>query len=127
MKSTPFVLGTHLAPIPFDRRLYDAAEGLKEAGLSWTPHVGCFVRDPEAIIPEPSPFPDRVYFILNLGHVVQRFGSLEAVVRQGVFLPTIHQCHEFLARRGSPPHQSDAAPGSIGEYLEMYAHLQGIL
>lgn len=127
MKPTPFAQGQDFAPIPFDHRLYEAAEQLKKAGLSWQPHVGCFVRDPEVVIPEPSPFPDRVYFILNLNHFVRRFGSPEAVAERTVWLPTLHQCWELLSRHGRPGHHSELGVGDVGLYLETYAHLKSFL
>lgn len=91
MRSTPFRGGTGLAPIPFelDHRL--AAKRLKETGLVWHPHVGCFVWDELAGIGAPSPFPDRIYFILNLGHFLRRFGTVENMVDKLVWLPTWHQ------------------------------------
>lgn len=127
MKSTPFDAVNDFAPIPFDNRVYQAAEGLKAAGLPWRPQVGCFVRDPEVVIPEASPFPDRVYFILNLNHFVQRFGSLDAVASRTVWIPTLHQCWEFLSRRGGRGFHSEAAVGDPALYIETYAHLQHVL
>mgnify|MGYP006288787937 FL=1 len=127
MKPTPFDAVNDIAPIPFDQRVYDAAEALKTAGLSWRPHVGCFVRDPEVVIPELSPFPDRVYFILNLNHFIQRFGSIEAVTERTVWIPTLHQCWEILSKRGRPGHHSDLAVGDPEIYLETYGHLLSFL
>lgn len=127
MKPTPFDAVNDFAPIPFDQRVYEAAKGLKEAGLSWRPHVGCFVRDPEVVIPEPSPFPDRVYFILNLNHFTQRFGSMEAIVERTVWIPTLHQCWEILSKRGRPGHHSELVVGDPEIYLETYAHLLSFL
>ena len=74
MKPTPFNSKTDLPPIPFDLRHCQAAAQLKERGLPWTPHVGCFVWDPDAIMEVTSPFPNRIYFILNLGHFLRIFG-----------------------------------------------------
>ena len=91
MKPTPFNPDTDLPPIPFDLRHCQAAAQLKERGLSWTPHVGCFVWDPHEIIEVTSPFPGRIYFILNLGHFLRIFGSLEEISRKLVWLPTYHQ------------------------------------
>ncbi len=90
MKPTPFNPKTDLPPIPFDLRHCHAAQ-LKERGLPWTPHVGCFVWDPDEIIEATSPFPSRIYFILNLGHFLRIFGSLEEISRKLVWLPTYHQ------------------------------------
>jgi hypothetical protein len=127
MKPTPFDAVNDFAPIPFDHRVYEAAEQLKTAGLSWRPHVGCFVRDLEVVIPEPSPFPDRVYFILNLNHFIQRFGSIEAVAQRTVWIPTLHQCWELLSKRGRPGHHCDLAVGEPDLYLETYDHLLSFL
>ena len=91
MKPTPFNPKTDLPPIPFDLRHCQAAAELKDRGLPWTPHVGCFVWDPDEIIEATSPFPSRIYFILNLGHFLRIFGSLEEISRKLVWLPTYHQ------------------------------------
>jgi hypothetical protein len=91
MKPTPFNPKTDLPPIPFDLRHCQAAAQLKERGLPWTPHVGCFVWDPDEIIEATSPFPSRIYFILNLGHFLRIFGSLEEISKKLVWLPTYHQ------------------------------------
>ena len=91
MKPTPFNSETDLPPIPFDLRHCQAAAQLKERGLPWTPHVGCFVWDPDEIMEVTSPFPNRIYFILNLGHFLRIFGSLEKISRKLVWLPTYHQ------------------------------------
>ena len=91
MKPTPFNPDTDLPPIPFDLRHCQAAAQLKERGLPWTPHVGCFVWDPDEIIEVTSPFPGRIYFILNVGHFLRIFGSLEEISRKLVWLPTYHQ------------------------------------
>lgn len=91
MKPTPFAPATDLAPIPFDGRHWAAARRLKQAGLAWKPHVGCFVWDPDGLLPVDSPFPDRVHFILNLGHFVRLLGSVERVQERLVWLPTWHQ------------------------------------
>jgi len=91
MKPTLFNSKTDLPPIPFDLRHCQAAAQLKERGLPWTPHVGCFVWDPDEIMEVTSPFPNRIYFILNLGHFLRIFGSLEKISRKLVWLPTYHQ------------------------------------
>jgi len=91
MKPTPFDPATDLAPLPFDARHRETALRLKEAGLAWTPHVGCFVWDPEGLMPADSPFPDRIYFILNLGRFVRLLGSVDRVREGLVWLPTWHQ------------------------------------
>jgi len=91
MKPTPFDPVTDLAPIPFSRELCQLAAQLKQDGLIWHPHVGCFVWDKDKHIPVSSPFPHRIYFILNMGHFLKIFESTSKMVEQLVWLPTWHQ------------------------------------
>lgn len=100
MKSTPFNPDTDRAPIPFSDDLYRAAERMKTAGIQWTPHVGCFVRDPGEIIQAPSPFPGRVYFILNLNHFLKRFDTVDRMVETLVWLPTWFQAVQLARELG---------------------------
>jgi hypothetical protein len=99
MKATPFNPESDLPPIPFDELHCKSAASLKAAGLSWKPHVGCFVWDPDEHIEVRSPFPFRVYFILNMGHFLKIFGTAEEIAAKLVWLPTFHQarllCSEF--------------------------------
>ena len=99
MKSTPFDTHTDLAPTPFDERHCRLAVSLKEAGLPWRPHVGCFVYDPGRHIEVASPFPNRIYFILNLGHFLHLLGTVDDVRKRLIWLPTWHQarllCQQF--------------------------------
>jgi hypothetical protein len=99
MKSTPFDDHQDYAPIPFDQEICQLALQLKKKGLKWHPHVGCFVWDPEEYIPVPSPFPQRIYFILNLNHFLKIFKSIDKMIEYLVWLPTWHQarliCHEL--------------------------------
>ena len=91
MKSTPFDPQRDIEPIPFDERVYEKAAELKQAGLPWHPHVGCFVWDPEGIIKVSSPFPNRIYFILNMNHFLKRFDSVENMQKSLVWIPTWQQ------------------------------------
>ena len=47
MTPIPFDPAKDLAPIPFDDRICRLGRELKAKGLTWRPHVGCFVWDPE--------------------------------------------------------------------------------
>jgi len=69
---------------------------LKQNGLEWTPHAGCFVWDPDEYITVPSPFPGRIYFILNLNHFIRILGSREEIAQKLVWLPTWHQARRIL-------------------------------
>lgn len=88
-----------LAPIAYDAKLIHLALELKQLGIPWTPHVGCFVHDQQAVITSPSPFPDRIYFILNMQRFIHIFGSVEKMKQQLVWLPTWYQavqlCHQL--------------------------------
>ena len=100
MKPVHFNPEKDLAPTPFDRRHLLLAEKLKHLGLPFTPHAGCFVWDPQELISAPSPFPDRVYFILSLSRFVGILGSLEEVATCLVWLPTWHQARLLCEERG---------------------------
>jgi len=100
MRATPFNHETDLPPIPFDETHCRLAAKLKEAGLPWKPHVGCFVWDRDEHIPVPSPFPGRIYFILNLHRFLEIFGSVEQVADCLVWLPTWHQARLLCSSLG---------------------------
>ena len=103
MKPTPFDEGRDIAPTPFSLNHCEAAKKLKERGLPWRPHVGCFVWDEQGFIDVSSPFPNSVYFILNLGRLLQIFHNIEGIVTRLVWLPTWHQarvlCRQFNVSR----------------------------
>ena len=98
MKATPFNRDKDLAPLPFDQKICDAAKNLKDSGVEWTPHVGCFLWDEKGLISVPSPFPNRIYFILNLNHFLKICGSLENIKEKFVWLPTEYQA-QLLAEK----------------------------
>lgn len=101
MKPTPFDPAKDYPPIPFDQSVLEAARDLKRAGLPWNPHVGCFVWDPDEVMPVPSPFPQRIYFVLNLGRFTEILGSTEAVREELVWIPTWTQARALLAAYGA--------------------------
>lgn len=98
MKSTPFYAESDLAPVPFTDEICRAARLMKEKGLEWRPHVGCFVWDENQFIEVSSPFPHRVYFILNLGHFLKRFETIENIIDKLVWIPTWHQARQVCKR-----------------------------
>ncbi|MGQ9921708.1 MAG: hypothetical protein ACUVRZ_10320 [Desulfobacca sp.] len=133
MKPTPFDVAQDLPPLPFDGRHCEAAARLKGAGLPWHPHVGCFVWDRDVHLPVPSPFPQRIYFILNLGHFVRLLGSEQDIAAKLIWLPTWHQAR-LLAQSLGVSSQAVAAlwrqdgemrPGE--ELLALYELLQQAL
>ena len=75
----------------FDTQTCQLAQEMKQLGIDWQPHVGCFVWDPDNTIEVDSPFPHRIYFILSLPRFIDIFGSPEAIAEKLVWLPTWHQ------------------------------------
>jgi hypothetical protein len=100
MKSIPLKPDTDLSPLPFEPSLCEFAQVLKKRGLPWNPHVGCFVWDPEGTIPVPSPFPNRIYFVLNLNHFLKIFNDIENMKKKLVWIPTWHQCRLIAQNLG---------------------------
>lgn len=89
---------TDLPPTPFDDRICRLALEMKNLGLNWQPHVGCFVWDPDNWIKPESPFPGRIYFVLSLPRFVEIFESIQEMVRKLVWLPTWHQARLLCMR-----------------------------
>jgi hypothetical protein len=114
-----------LEPLPFDKVTCHMAAELKTLGLSWKPHVGCFVWDSEAFIKVESPFPGNIYFILSLPRFIDIFGSIEKMVDKLVWLPTWHQARLLCRQLGVTDQEvadqwrSEAAisPGGDLQYL----------
>ena len=60
----------------FTEQEIKAAQQLEELGLQWTPQAGHYVFDPTEFCKAPSPFQDRVYFILNYPYFMKAAGGL---------------------------------------------------
>jgi hypothetical protein len=124
MKPIPFDPSADLAPIPFSRAHLDRAREMKQQGLPWCPHVGCFVWDPEGCIAAESPFPLRVYFILSLPRFLDIFGTPAAVAEKLVWVPTWHQARQAAVRLGIGPEAVaglwSAPPDPGDELLGLY-------
>jgi hypothetical protein len=114
MRPTPFRQDSDLAPIPFGRDHRFAAKRLKEKGLLWHPQVGCFVWDEAGVIEVPSPFPDSIYFVLNLGHFLRRFGTEADMVEKLIWLPTWHQARLICKEMGIGAKEIWKAIGAAG-------------
>jgi hypothetical protein len=129
MKPTRFDPSRDLAPLPFGQALCRKALELKTAGLNWIPQVGCFVWDPEETIPAPSPFGQRIYFVLNLNRFLQFYESIETMKEKLVWLPTWYQARLLLRRRGEGSNGPPPPPGLTDEkeYLQLYDRLLGAL
>ena len=103
MKPIAFNPAIDVAPIPFEQKHLQLARKMKQSGLAWKPHVGCFVWDPDESITVQSPFPLRVYFILSLVRFISIFGSVEEIADKLVWLPTWHQARLLCLDLGVLP------------------------
>lgn len=61
-------------------------------GDRWQPAVGHYVLDVRSLVTKPSPFQERVYFVLNYDYFIDLVGGLETFKRSMVWLPTWEQC-----------------------------------
>jgi len=93
--------------VRFTAEEIELAHQLKAAKLDWTPQVGHFVWDGEALIEQSSPFHDRVFFILDLKHFLRRSGTMQRLAESMVWLPTWSQLRECLRRQGVSDEQVD--------------------
>jgi hypothetical protein len=84
----------------FSQQEIDAARGLKQMGLCWTPSVGHFVFEEGGVIEKSSPFQKGVYFILDLKHFLRRAGSVEQLKISLCWLPTWYDGRELLRTQG---------------------------
>ncbi len=124
MLPVAFNPATDLAPTPFDDELCEKARALKQAGLPWRPHVGCFVWDPDRHIKPASPFPADIYFILSLPRFVDIFGSIEAVRDKLIWLPTWHQARLLCEHFGVAPAPLPPAATPTEELKMLYRRIR---
>ncbi len=108
MQSQPFDEKRDYAPTPFDRRHCEMAARLKEAGLRWWVHVGCFAWDPDGYLGDFTLLPNRVYYLLNLNIFARALGGIDKIHRKLVWLPTWHQTR-LLCRENNVPDEAVAA------------------
>ncbi|MGE4093599.1 MAG: hypothetical protein AB7G75_22460 [Candidatus Binatia bacterium] len=66
--------------------------------------------DRDHFIAASSPFPHRIYFILNIGRFLQMFSSVEDIAEKLIWLPTEHQARLLCTRLGV----GDAAAAALG-------------
>ena len=53
------------------------AKQLRDVGLAWEPRAGNYVYDETGFCQQPSPFQDKVYFILNDDYFTKAVGRIE--------------------------------------------------
>ena len=127
MQPTPFNPESDLPPIPFDREICRLAAALKQSGLPWHPHVGCFVWDPSRYIRPASPFPHDIYFILSLPRFIGIFGSIDAIQEKLIWLPTWHQVRLLCQRYGIDPAPQLPAVSPTEELKTLYRLVKSAL
>jgi hypothetical protein len=121
VKPTPFDPDSDYEPVPFDEKTLVEAASLRDAGLEFRPHVGCFVWDRDHAMPVDSPFPNRVYFILNLGRFEAILGSRAAIAERLIWLPTETQARQLLRDHGG---DAEAKASGIRDlYTALLRHL----
>jgi hypothetical protein len=80
----------------FSPQEIDAAIKLHHLGLPWEPRPGHYVWDQTGLMEQDSPFQIGVYFILDLKHFLRRAGTLQALKRSMVWLPTWRDARDAL-------------------------------
>ncbi len=86
----------------FSSEELELAQLFKAFGLDWTPRPGMYVLDQSDLIECPSPFQDRVFFILDLKHFLRRSGTIEQLKDRVCWLPTWEHARKILADLGVP-------------------------
>ena len=72
----------------------------KRLGLPWEPKPGHYVYDATDFCPHPSPFQERVYFILNYPYFMQAAGGVARFKEIMVWLPTWEDLRLILRDKG---------------------------
>ena len=80
----------------FTEQEIKAAQHLEELGLPWTPQAGHYVLDPTEFCESPSPFQDRVYFILNYPYFMKAAGGVDRFKELMTWLPTWYDARLIL-------------------------------
>lgn len=73
---------------------------MKDRGLNWLPAPGHYVWDEGGLIEAPSPFQERVYYILDLQHFLRRAVTVDNLQAQMVWLPTWRDARLILKHMG---------------------------
>ena len=84
----------------FTNEEIELALELKQLGLPWEPTAGHYVWDEDNLIDRPSPFHDRVFFILDLRHFLRRAESVEKLKKAVCWLPTWHDMRDIAQSLG---------------------------
>lgn len=74
----------------------ELARQLRRDGLVWEPEPGNYVYDETAFCKQPSPFQDRVYFILNYPYFMKAVGGVDKFKEIMTWLPTWDDARDIL-------------------------------
>lgn len=74
----------------------ELARQLRRSGLAWEPQPGHYVYDETAFCKQPSPFQDRVYFVLNYPYFMKAVGGVDRFKEIMTWLPTWEDAREIL-------------------------------
>lgn len=80
----------------FSQTEIELARQLRRDGLSWKPQAGHYVYDETEFCNQPSPFQERVYFVLNYPYFMKAAGGVERFKEIMTWLPTWDDAREIL-------------------------------
>jgi hypothetical protein len=116
--------------VQFNDQHIELARRLRDAGLAWQPTVGHFVYDEKGLIEVPSPFQEKVYFILDIKHFLRRAGSMECLKEAMFWLPTWSEARQVARAIGvddaevAAHLQAEQAIESASELEQLYVLLE---
>jgi hypothetical protein len=111
----------------------ELAQLFKAYGLDWKPAPGQYVLDQGQLIEAPSPFQERVFFILDLRHFLRRSGTLDGLKERLCWLPTFEDARALLRDFGVSNSEvarrlcETGALASGSERLELYRMIEDCL
>ena len=74
----------------------ELARQFRRDGLVWEPQPGNYVYDETGFCKQPSPFQDRVYFILNCPYFMKAVGGVDRFKEIMTWLPTWDDARDIL-------------------------------
>ncbi len=81
------------------------AKQLRDNGLPWEPKAGHYIYDETGFCRQPSPFQEKVYFILNYPYFMKTVGGVDRFKEIMIWLPTWDDARQLLRSYGVPSQQ----------------------
>lgn len=72
------------------------AKQMRTQGLNWEPKAGNYVYDETGFCKQPSPFQEKVYFILNYDYFMKAVGGVKRFKEIMIWLPTWYDARQIL-------------------------------